>query len=144
MSDRPATESAPDKNRRRQFTLRGLLLVTAVVAGALAVAVQLPPVILVVLVVVFVSCTAKFATSDRRPLVAAVSWTIFGGFFVAYAGELVREVSHLTKPPPLFWVIVAFMGGCGLTCFYRAGKSLMLWRRSRQTETSTGDAGDVQ
>ena len=72
---------------RWQFSLCALLVVTAVVAVVVSVAVRMPPLLRLIAGVVcflFVVIQAlEFATSERRPTLAAFSWVLFGLLFVA-------------------------------------------------------------
>lgn len=152
MSDEPSARSKPRRGRW-QFSVRGLLFATALVAGVLAVAVQLPTLFQVALIVTSIGCffaavmwTANFATSDRRPLLAVVSWTLFGAFFSLYAvavALLAREYNDASVAPTWGFVlggIAAVMAVCALVCFFRARRSVVRWRRARRTVEDDGGA----
>ena len=81
--------------KRWQFSTRSLLLLTAIVSAILALAVSLPIwfqamiwVAIPVLIVVALFQSANFLTSDRRPRLAILSWTMLAGFFGFYSAAI--------------------------------------------------------
>jgi hypothetical protein len=150
MSDEPSADPTAGK-KRWQFSVRGLLLFTAVVAAVLSVAAQLPALFHVLLITASIGCflaaamwTANFATSETRPLLAACTWLVFGAFFSQYgatAALLVRE--HRESQTPMWGFVVggiaAVMAACALVCFYRAGRAVVRWRRGRDSVSDKTD-----
>ena len=129
-----------DRNSSRwQFSIRGLLVLTAIVSLVLAFAVNLPDVFRImlivaapVLVVAAVLQSANFATSDRRPRLSVLSWSVLGAFFAMYAVALFRLLFQpgVDDDGGLF-IGLGLMGGCFLICMYRAYRSYLLIGRSR-------------
>jgi len=120
------------KQRRWQFSIRSLLVLTAVTSLVLAVAVRLPMFFRVallisvpVLLVVAVLQSANFATSDRRPRFALLSWTSFAAFFVLFALAIVRAgLSYASL------VALCLMLACSIACVVQARRSYLLIGRS--------------
>jgi hypothetical protein len=121
---------------RWQFSIRGLLLLTALVSAALAVFVNVPGIVRVVLttaaavfVVIAVIQSANFATSDQRPLLAAISWALLAVFFAAFCAAIVRpylmNAESSDSPGGFVFFSFAVMAACCLTCLFRAGRSLL-------------------
>lgn len=117
---------------RRQFSIRGLLLLTAGVSLVLAFAVKLPVVFqllltvaAIVLVVVAVFSSANFATSERRPRLAMVAWLLLAVFFGAFdsmcIAASVRLLDESLVVVPI--VLCLVMTLCCLVCLYQAANS---------------------
>ena len=126
---------------RWQYSLRTLLAVMAVVAVVVTVAVRVPPVFRVisgvVLFLLAVIQALEFATSERRPLLAAFSWLLFGLTFLSI-GLLVWS-SALFFGGELWKEEIAFlmlMSGCSLICLFQAGKALLAIRNRNLAERS--------
>lgn len=122
--------------KRWQFSIRSLLVLTAVVSLILAFAVKLPDAFraallaaVPVLLLVAIFQAANFATSERRPAVSLVSWTLFGGFFAFYSLTYASWSS----------VLLGVMTTCALLCFYRACCALIRLRRVRASAAMQDD-----
>jgi hypothetical protein len=126
---------------RWQFSVRALLLFTALVAAVLSVAVKLPDVFQVALIVIAavslfaaIMCTANFATSDMRPRLATISWLVFAAFFSTFAAIGFHVAYESTMSGYELDVvaagIVAVMAVCASICFYRGGRSFVRACRS--------------
>ena len=122
-------ESPP--RRRWQFTIRGMLLFTAIVSSMLCFAVKLPLLFQITLVVIAIGCflsailwTANFATSDRRPWLAILSWSAFGSFFLFFAAAaLLSTVNSLARGYGLDYMaagLFGVMGICSVICGFGA------------------------
>src|SRR5262245_55254560 len=107
---------------RRQFSTRSLLILTAIASLFLAFAVKLPEVfkfalvgLAVALVIVATLKSAFIVTSDRRPRVALLSWTILLALFAIFSTGLFHLVLR-TKGKDDLWVlylaVLAFMIIC--------------------------------
>ncbi len=121
---------------RWQFSLRALLVVTAVVAVAVPVAVRMPPLLRLIAGVVcflFVVIQAlEFATSERRPILAAFSWVLFGLLFVAiglFVGSIFGGALRMEEI-----AFLLLMGGCALICLFHAGKALLAIHHGKLTD----------
>jgi hypothetical protein len=124
-------------NSKWQFSTRSLLLLTAVVSIILAVAVRLPDFFRIVLlsaapvlVLIAIFQSANFATSDRRPLLASLSWALFAAFFGAFAFAIAYANLPLERPEDVLGPIIPFgiMAGCCLVAARRAYRSCRLLR----------------
>ena len=116
------------RNRRWQFSLRGLFIATTLIAAAMAFAVEFP--VIAVLCALFAvplllqialeRCMAH--VSVRAPSVARVFFAVVGiGFIVlgAYSWALVNRNAppdHLSSQ----WLPLVFFGGFGVLCCYAA------------------------
>jgi hypothetical protein len=120
-------------SQRWQFSIRSLLLLTAGVSVFAAFAANVPGFVQVmllitapVLILIAILQSANFLTSDRRPILAAISWSLFAGFFALLAAEgLFMHIAEprLTEPTGTFlWFGV--MSACSLMSGYRAYRSL--------------------
>jgi hypothetical protein len=136
----PVNDAKPAMSRW-QFSVRGMLLFTALVAAVLSVAVKLPDVFRVALIVIAavsllaaIMWTANFATSDTRPRLATISWLAFAAFFSAFAtiGFQVAYESMMAgyELDVVAAGIVAVMSVCASLCFYRGGRAFVRARRS--------------
>jgi hypothetical protein len=136
-------------NKRWQFSTRSLLLLTAIVSAILALAVSMPvwfqAMILVaipVLIGVALFQSASFLTSDRRPWLAMLSWSMLAGFFGFYSAAILSlyfarapESDEITSR-----VMFGVMATCSVICVIRACRSL-LHLLSGRTNATSGDAG---
>jgi hypothetical protein len=122
---------------RRQFSIRGLLVLTAIISAVLAFAVRLPDVFRVlliiavpVLLIVAIFQSANFATSDRRPRIALLSWIALGIFFTLLAIGMFRMMvvagGDLVTGPIIGLCILI---GCAATCAVRAGRCYLMIRK---------------
>jgi hypothetical protein len=128
--------------RRLQFSVRALLLLTALVAVVLAVAVQLPLLFWVsvgigaiLLALQSLVWSVSFATSERRPRLAVISWMLFGGVFTGI-GLLVWSILQSNGAAAVDSRELAFyilMGVCTLVCLVRAGTVCRGMRRPAMT-----------
>jgi membrane protease YdiL (CAAX protease family) len=136
-------------SKRWQFSTRSLLLLTAVVSAVLALAVSLPIWFQVmiwaaipVLIVVALFQSANFLTSDRRPRLATLSWTMLAGFFGFYSAAILSL--YFARAPASDEVTSRIMFGvmatCSVICVIRACRSLLHILSGRTNETS-GDTG---
>jgi hypothetical protein len=120
-------------SRRHQFTIRGLLLITALVSVVLAFAVRVPLafqisliVAAITLVVVMMLKSASFATSERRPRIAAISWTLLALFFALFSliscGASIHLLDDRLVLVPVF--LCASMTGCCLVSVCQATRAV--------------------
>ncbi len=122
--------------RRWQFSIRGILFLTAIVSGVLAFAVRMPAFFQAILIaavpilfVVGLLQGANFATSDRRPRMAVVVWSLLGLFFALYTGALVWQLFRIdfdAGSVPPFLLGIGIMGGSFLVCVFRAYRACRL------------------
>jgi hypothetical protein len=136
-------------SKRWQFSTRSLLLLTAIVSAILALAVSLPVwfqvmmgVAIPVLIVVALFQSANFLTSDRRPRLAMLSWTMLAGFFGFYSAAILSlyyarapESDEITSR-----IMFGVMATCSVICVIRACRSL-LHLLSARTSVTRGDSG---
>jgi hypothetical protein len=121
---------------RWQFSLRALLVVTAVVAIIVSVAARMPPVLRLIAGVVcslyIVIQALEFATSERRPILAAFSWVLFGLLFIAI-GLLVGSIfgGALWREEIAFLIL---MGGCAIICLFHVGRALLAIHHGKLTD----------
>jgi hypothetical protein len=111
----------------RQFSLRKLFLVTAVVSIVLALVVNPPPWIFAVLVAALslaivgivpgAALLLAFVTSHERPRLATVSWMLFGVLLLAGTVD-----SLITRE---FGAAIAWLVS-GTICLFRARTALLL------------------
>lgn len=123
---------------RWQFSVRSLLVLTAILSLVLAFAVNLPGLFKIMLIVAApvlliaaILQSANFATSDRRPRLAVLSWSLLGAFFAVYAVAIIRllvQAGGDRVDGPLLGL--AIMAICCLACAYHAYRSFMLIGRS--------------
>lgn len=121
---------------RWQFSICGILFFTAIVSGVLAFAVRMPAffqalLISAVPILFFVGLLqgANFATSDHRPRIAIVAWSLLGLFFAFYSGALFWQLFQVefdfhTLPP--FLLGISIMGGSFAVCVFRAYRACRL------------------
>jgi hypothetical protein len=136
--------------KRWQFSTRSLLFLMAMVSAVLAFAVSLPDVfryfLLVASVSLFVAAllqSANFLTSDRRPLLAMLAWSILGMFFALFAFLCFRAVLVLGMTDVIAIGLGLVMGSCCMVCGYRALRSfLLIWRRDAEAATARSAAND--
>jgi hypothetical protein len=137
---------------RWQFSVRGMLLFTALVAGVLSFAVKLPDLFRFALIMAAIGSfiaaimeTANFATSERRPRLATFSWLAFGLFFTLFAtlGGLtqIREFRAGFRDPVAMGILVV-MSLCAVLCFYRATRAF-LGRAASGHSPSRHSAGEL-
>jgi hypothetical protein len=130
---------------RLQFSIRGILFLTAIVSGVLAFAVRMPAffqvsLIAAVPILFFVGLLqgANFATSDRRPRMAIVAWSMLGLFFALFTSLIVcvlfQADLNLRMLPPLL-IGIGVMGGCFIVCARQVHRAYGL-------ATSPADIGD--
>jgi hypothetical protein len=122
--------------RRWQFSIRGILFLTAIVSGVLAFAVRMPAFFqslliaaVPILFVVGLLQGANLATSDRRPRMAAVAWSTLGLFFAFYPGALVWQLFQIefdSRSLPPFLLSIGIVGGSFLACVFRAYRACRL------------------
>ncbi len=152
MSDEWSANPAPGK-KRWQFSVRALLLVTAVVAGVLAVAAQSPTVFQVASFAIVFWCllaglrwVANRVPSHWQPLLTVVSWAAFGLSFIALGGWMYYDWAEFDplyrpdRPDPVQRILCLVMTTCALVCFYRAGGAIVRWRRARRAEPNDVDS----
>ena len=116
--------------RHWQFSIRGILFLTAIVSGVLAFAVRMPTFFQALLIsavpilfIVGLLQGANFATSDRRPRMAIVAWSLLGLFFAFYTGALFWQLSQTEfdfHALPPFFLGISIMGGSFVVCIFRA------------------------
>jgi hypothetical protein len=126
--------------RRWRFSMRSLLLLMALLSVILAVAVNVPELVKIVLliaapvlVVIAILQSANYATSDHRPRLATFSWTLLAVFFVLFSALFLRVhlANALLSEDGTGWLwIFAVMVVCGFVSMYRACRSFMQIRRS--------------
>jgi hypothetical protein len=135
------------KSKRWQFSTRSLLLLTAIVSAILALAVSMPiwfQAMLIaavpVLIVVALLQSANFLTSDRRPWLAMLSWSMLAGFFGTYSAAILSL--YFARAPASDEVTSRIMFGvmatCSVICVIRACRSL-LHLLSARTSATRGD-----
>jgi len=133
--------------KRWQFSTRSLLLLTAIVSAILALAVSLPIwfqamiwVAIPVLIVVALFQSANFLTSDRRPRLAILSWTMLAGFFGFYSAAILSLYFARTPASDEITSRIMFgvMATCSVICVIRALRSL-LHILSATTSATRGD-----
>jgi hypothetical protein len=126
----------------RHFSVRHLLLLTAVVSVVLLIAVKWLPVFLVACFwILYVAgiAGALYVTSAERPKAAIVAWLIMGASLVALAVfNLNRMQSRApgTATPAERWmtaVTCLLIGIVGLVGFYRAWRAIGRARTRRAT-----------
>jgi hypothetical protein len=124
---------------RWQFSIRGLLVVTAIISAVLAVAVRLPAFFKVCLLIAAPTLllmiaafqSANFATSDRRPRFALFAWIALGSFFACYSFAILKASLRDEDGVSGFAVFgLAIMSICCITCLARAWQSYRMVRRS--------------
>lgn len=136
---------------RWQFSTRHLLVLTAIVSVILAVAVRMPAVFQIalmvaapVLFIIAVFQSANFATSDRRPRLAAISWSLMATFFALFALLCFGTSAHARKEMVGFPVFLGLtMAGCCLVCIHQALLSIRtvarkLGRHSKDNDNASG------
>ncbi len=123
-------------SHRWQFSIRGLLFLTAILSAFLAFAVRMPAFFKVVLIAAVPICVvvgvlqgANFATSDRRPRMSLLAWSLLGLFFALYTLALFQTLFEIDDrshalPPTLLGISV--MGGSLVVCVFRAYRSYTL------------------
>jgi hypothetical protein len=124
--------------RRWQFSIRGLLIVTAFVSLVLAIAVRLPILFTVclsvtapTLLMIAVLQSANFATSERRPRLALIAWIMLAAFFALYSFAILRASVLGENGVSGFAIFgLAIMSLCLITCLSKAWQSYRLSRRS--------------
>jgi CHASE2 domain-containing sensor protein len=137
--------------RRRQFSLRGVMFLTAIVSAILAFAVRLPAIFQGMLIAAVPICIvvgllhgANFATSDRRPRLSLIAWVVLGMFFALYSVALFRVLfdinADINPLPPTLGICV--MGSCLAVCVYRTYRAYMLIRQPK--EAGRGDLDHSQ
>ena len=135
--------------KRWQFSIRGLLVLTTVVAAALTIAIRLPGlfwflvfVTATVSLLVAIFQSANFMTSDRRPRLSTLSWTLLGTFFALYVAGMLGlfdDPLHSTSPEQQGMGMI--MAACSIVCFYRAARSwLHSSRRQGPENVAVSDA----
>src|SRR5262245_48322545 len=116
---------------RWQFSVRSLLVLTAILSLVLAFAVTWPDVfgfMLIlsapILVLAAILRSANFLTAERRPRLAMLSWSMLGGFFALYVLGLVGVLLQPGKSSIDGLLLgIATMAACCLTCANRAYRS---------------------
>lgn len=125
---------------RWQCSTRSLFVLTAVVSVILAIVVKWPIVIRIFLIVAalgFVIAamfkSAIFATSDRRPRLAMLSWAILAALFLLFSAGTFRLLFYedLILILPIFCIMIV----CLITCIVGVCRSYSLVSRK-------GVAGD--
>jgi hypothetical protein len=118
---------------RWQFSLRTMLLATAILSAMLAVAVNVPILFYVALSAALTAAGLQAAawsmtrlTSQNRPLVAMVAWLIFGLFFLAMAAAFWAPVAGDAASPGLLVLLGLVPLACALHCFVAAWRMLIL------------------
>jgi len=116
--------------KRWQFSLRGLLFLMAAVSLVLAFAVSLPDIFKLILIiaaavlfVIGLFQSANFATSERRPRLAALSWTVLGAFFALFALLCVRGLMAHEAVDFVALVMACTMSACCAVCVFSAYRS---------------------
>lgn len=131
-------QSSP--NQPWQFTLRQMLLVTALIAVLLLIFVKYPILLKIALVfsipAVFVIAlfhAANIVTSESHPHLSLFSWSAFGAYFWAYSIEAWRATQSghgvIRSARGLIWIMVA----CGAICVYKALRAAFRMRRMRRS-----------
>jgi hypothetical protein len=121
----------PSSTRACQFSVRSLLIVTAIVSICLAIGVHSAGVMFAlafaaaVQVVMLLSADWLIRPQNRRALafVSAGSWIVLGSALLVVG---IREVFYVTKSEPARWVFAWLLVGVGIFCYYIAAKR---WRR---------------
>jgi hypothetical protein len=127
---------------RWQFSTRGLLVLTAIVSFVLAFAVRLPTVFTVILLIaapvlllIAVFHTANFATSDRRPRIALLSWLMFATFFALYSSAILSaglQNERGVSGGAIFGLSIMCL--CCVICLLRAWQSFRLLGRGPESD----------
>ena len=100
-----------------------------------------------VLIVVAILQSANFATSDRRPRLAVLSWLALGLFFAFYCSVILQMAWQSESAGPL--IPFAIMAACCATCLAQAWRSFRLIDKpsadddsmdGRASDSMTGDA----
>lgn len=123
-----------------QFTLRQLLLVTALISVLLLIFVKYPILLKIALVfslpAVFVIAlfhAANIVTSESHPHLSLFSWSAFAAYFWAYSIEAWRATQNgqgvIRSARDLIWVMVA----CGAICVYKALRAAFRLSRLRRS-----------
>lgn len=137
---------------KRQFSVRGLLIFTAVISVVLAVAVKAPLFFLSAVLTASLSIglilifhTANFVTSVSRPRLTLLAWSLIGTFFACFTFLLLNVAIELAENggfgdvPLILFLFVAVMTTCFLLCVFQAARSFSLIRRQmaqRRTQNS--------
>ena len=127
--------------KRWQFSIRGLLIVTAFVSLVLAIAVRLPIFFTVclsvaapTLLMIAVLQSANFATSERRPHLALIAWIMLAAFFALYTFAILRASLLGENGVSGFAIFgLAVMSICLITCLAQAWRS---YRRIGRSPTA--------
>jgi O-antigen/teichoic acid export membrane protein len=134
--DPTANESAGENSISApswQFSLRSLLIVTAIVSVCLAIGVHFAGVMFAIGVAAMVQVVMLLAgdwlirPENRRALafVTAGSWIVLGsGFLVVGARDIVTRID--TGSDSAVWIFASCLIGIGVVCYYVAAKR---WRR---------------
>lgn len=137
--------------RRWQFSVRGLLVLTAIVSFVLAFAVTLPIafrwmliVAAPVLILAAILTSANFATSESRPRLALISWSVLGAFFGLYAFAVACAViqsgdGEVAGPLLGFSILVV----CFVACVVRGFRCCRLIGAAKSDAGSQLDDGSL-
>jgi hypothetical protein len=116
-----------------RFSIRGMLVLTALLSIVLAVGVNFPELVLAALAIaapvaglMLVFQLANFVTSERRPRIATLSWALLAMFFGLYAIAispigLVRADPAESLLPLAFFAVMA---SCCVVCIHRACRAI--------------------
>jgi len=138
--------------KRWQFSIRSLLFLMAAVSLILAFAVTLPEIFKLLLIVaaavlfvVGLLQSANFATSNRRPRLAVVSWSLLGLFFALLALLCLRVLVASETADVVMIFLSGTMSACCLVCVVNAFRSFrQIGRGDAQATTAklpTSDSG---
>jgi hypothetical protein len=122
------------KPHRWQFSTRSIFVLVAVLSAVLAFAVNLPEVFqglllmaVPICIVIAILQSANFATSDRRPRLATISWALLAVFFALFCRGIwslfINQAPASDDVASL--ILFGVMATCCAICAYRAWRSYM-------------------
>jgi hypothetical protein len=128
---------------RWQFSIRGMLFFTALVAIGLSIVLKLPWLSQIVFTVAMTAVclsaimeSVSVAPSSRRSRLSTGAWIVLGTCFLGYAVVVLPfTVDGLRDGmSPEEYGVFAVVVACGVLCFHRAGTAFINERRIGTTE----------